>query len=220
MSLRVSKLTSEQELAIASVRFACLFHTGYMTDDMDSLDLDSLSDPESLFEDEDIPFQETVKTFERRQFQRLRQRHETIDGLVQVALTTADGRLLLQGWEGRSKWAPPGFSVGAMQNWAGAAKNGFEQLTGVEVTLDEILLVEELTFRCAGTGESFTAYGVSYAGSLVDEDSEFVENPTVDEGSEVAEGNVALDWFTAVPEDVNEEYREYVERFVAHAQGE
>jgi hypothetical protein len=190
-----------------------------MTDNPPRLEvstLDSLSDPTTLV-DEGVPIEENVRECDHEKFEGLRERYDAIDGVVQVAVTTSDGRLLLQGWDGASAWAPPGFSVHPGKDWLADTRERTEQLTGVDVCIDDVLLVDDLTFEHAETGETFSAYGVSFGASLADEDSEFAENPTFGADSPLADEDMALAWVTDVPDDVNENHRDEIERFLEYA---
>lgn len=190
------------------------------TTDTTATSIETLSEPGTLTDVDDVPYERKTREFDDRMFERLRERHEAIDGLVQVAVTTSDGRLLLQGWDGPRAWAPPGFSVGGGQDWVVAANNGIRKLTGADITLNGVLLVDDLTFRHAETGETISTYGVSFGASLVDEDGEFAENPTPDQSNPRVDENMALEWFTEMPDNVDEEHADHIELFLDYARSE
>jgi len=176
--------------------------------------IDSLSDPEALRSRDDVPFESVERVLEREQFEALQERYDSIDGAVQVALTTANGRLLLQGFDGDSHWAPPGGEVDPGQDWVEAARDSIERLTGVDVEIGDAVLVEHLTFRPENDEETgFTAYGVSFTASLIDEDSEFARNPTfaIDVPEEY---DWTLGWFDGVPEEANPNHVDHIEMFL------
>lgn len=176
--------------------------------------LDSLSDPEALRGRDDVPFEEVERELDEDQYEALRERYDAIDGVVQIALTTDDGRLLLQGFDGASSWAPPGGEVDPDQDWVEAARDSIERLTGVEVEIDDAVLVEHLTFRPEDDEETgFTAYGVSFSASLGDEDSEFARNPTL--AIDIPEEyDWTFGWFDSVPEDANPNHVGHIELFL------
>lgn len=176
--------------------------------------LDSLSDPEALRGREDVPFDSVERVLEPEPFESLRERYEKIDGVVQVGLTTEDGRLLLQGFDGASNWAPPGGEVDPDQDWVEAARTSMERLTGVDIEIDDAAFVEHLTFRLADNEErGFTSYGVSFTASLVDDDTKFAEIPilAIDPPEEY---DWTLGWFDSVPEDANPNHVEHIEQFL------
>jgi ADP-ribose pyrophosphatase YjhB (NUDIX family) len=179
--------------------------------------IDSLSDPEALRGREDVPFDSVERVLDSEPFESLRDRYEKIDGVVQIGLTTADGRLLLQGFDGASNWAPPGGEVDPGQDWVEAARTSMERLTGVAIEIDDAAFVEHLTFRLTDDEErGFTSYGVSFTASLVDDDSEFDRNPTlaIDPPEEY---DWTLAWFDSVPEDANPNHVEHIEQFLETA---
>lgn len=179
----------------------------------DESTIDSLADPTALRDRADVVYEEVTRDLEREKFEGLRERYDAIDGIAQVGVTTSDGRLLLQAWDGDSAWAPPGGDVEPGQDWVVAARRSIEHLIGVDVVIDDAELLEHLTFRLAGeAGTSFSSYGVSFSASLVDEESTFATDPTLSDDLDIPDDyDVALGWFDGVPEGVNENHVQDIE---------
>lgn len=186
----------------------------HMTDNATQTDestINSLADPEAVLDREDVLVEATTRTLDPEKFAGLEERYDAIEGVVQMGLLDDEGRLLLQGWDGASAWAPPGGSVVPGQDWAAAARESMEALTGISVRITEIALVEELTFELAGGDDSFSAYGVSFTVTSDRLPEEFLDDPTFDAESPLAEEEMALGWFTEMPDDVNENHIRDVE---------
>ncbi len=181
----------------------------------DTVPIDSLSDPETL-RDRGVRFDPVERSLEREQFEGLRERYDAIAGVVQVGLTTDDGRVLLEGSTESGGWAPPGGSVDPGEDWVASARSSMERQTGTDVEIDGAVLVEELTFRLEGDpDESFAGYGVTFAASLASAADAFVENPTIVDHPLLPEDHDrTFEWFEAVPEDVNENHAEHVALFL------
>lgn len=183
--------------------------------------IDSLETPEELLDDEEVPVETNYRELEDETFEALQDRYDTMDGVIQFALTTDDGELLLQGWDGASAWAPPGGKVIADRasdmDWIDAAKKSAEVELGVDIDVHEVLLIEELHFQRSDGTDEFSSYGVSFGASLVNEDTEFIENPAFPDESPFADEDMTLAWVTDVPEDINENHREHIEQFLAYA---
>jgi ADP-ribose pyrophosphatase YjhB (NUDIX family) len=181
--------------------------------------IDSLPNPEELLDDEAIPVETKHRELDDEKFEALRERYDAMAGVVQFALTTDDGELLMQGWDGASEWAPPGGSVQPGEDWVAGAKRSAKKAFGVELDIDGVLLIEELVFQRADGNEEFSSYGVSFGASLADDDSEFLDDPSFPPESPLADEDMVLRWVTDVPEDINENHREHIEQFLAYAQG-
>lgn len=177
----------------------------------------SLSNPESLLDADAVPVESVTRDLDPEQFEARRERYAAIDGVVQIGLVDGDGRILLQGWDGASAWAPPGGTVDPGRDWVEAAREDIERLTGVAVSVDRAVLVEDLTFRRTASDESFSAYGVSFLASLDGDAEAFRAEPTVADGSRFADEDVALEWFAAVPDDANDSHVDHVETFLRAA---
>lgn len=141
--------------------------------------------------------------------------YDGLRGVVQFALTDGAGRLLLVGSPTEGGWAPPGGVVERGEDWTSAAHASVERQTGTAVDLDAVALVEDLAFAAADDDRSFEATGVTYRASLADPDDAFAERPELVEHRQLPEDHDrTLAWFERVPEDVNPNHAEHVERFL------
>lgn len=180
--------------------------------------IDSLADPEELRNNDAIPVNTNRRELDDEKFEGLRDHYEGIDGVIQFAIATDDGELLLQGWDGASAWAPPGGTVHPDEDWVVAAERSATNRLGVEIDVDGILLIEELQFQRADGTEAFSSYGVSFGASVAESEDEFVESPEFPAESPFADEDMTLAWVTDVPEDINENHRGHIEQFLAYAQ--
>jgi hypothetical protein len=180
--------------------------------------IDSLSDPEELVDNEAIPVNTNRKELEDEKFEALRERYEGIDGVIQFAITSDEGELLLQGWNGASEWAPPGGETRPGEDWVVEAERSADAVFGIEIDVDGVLFIEELQFERADGTEAFSSYGVSFGASVAADDDDFVESPEFPDESPFAGENMALTWVREVPPDSNENHREHIEQFLAYAQ--
>lgn len=176
--------------------------------------MESLSDPESLRDREDVAFDEQSRSIDRETFEALRERYDAIDGVVQVGVTSDDGAVLLWGPDG---WAPPGGDVEPGEDWAAAARRAIEELAGVSVDIDGPELVERIEFGVEDEADSrFPAYNVLFGASLPDDtgpaDVEVVDDldhPYFDDGTDLE-----LAWFDEVPEDAHANHEDHVRLFL------
>jgi ADP-ribose pyrophosphatase YjhB (NUDIX family) len=179
--------------------------------------VDSLTDPKHLLDRDGVAVDSVDRTLDADRFEARRERYENIDGVVQIGLTDGEGRVLLQGWDGASEWAPPGGTVDPGADWAATARESASRLTGVAVAVEGAVLVEDLTFERRDGSASFSAYGVSFLLSLAEPATGFREAPTVAPESRFADEDVALRWVAAVPDDANENHVDHVELFLRYA---
>jgi NUDIX domain. len=142
--------------------------------------------------------------------------YSSIDGVVQVGITTDDGELLLQGSAESGGWAPPGGSVRPGEDWVDAARRTMETQTGGEVTVDTVELYEHLVFEHEEESRRrFTAPGVSFAASMVDAPPGFFENPDIVDHPQLPDDHdQTFGWFETVPDDARENHVEHIEMFL------
>ncbi|MFB6068580.1 MAG: hypothetical protein ABEJ90_01475 [Halobacterium sp.] len=178
----------------------------------------SFDDPAELRARDGVEVVDRQRPMPDEKFEALRDRYDAIEGVVQVALTDGDGRVLLWGVEDA---APPGGSVDGGEDWVAAAQSAMEDVTGQAVRVEEPVFLEVTEFHREGDeSESFPAPSVHFAASLVDSDEAFVEDPSVPEGFEhpMFEEDPELDWYAAVTDDVHENHRHHVERYLEWGQ--
>jgi ADP-ribose pyrophosphatase YjhB (NUDIX family) len=187
-----------------------------MTASTGSDGIESLTDPETLRERAGVPDTEVRQRLDDRAFEGMGTHYGSIDGVVQVGVTTDDGRLLLQGSAESGEWAPPGGSVPPGEDWVAAARLTMETQTGVDITIDTVELYEHLVFEHADDPERrFSAPGVSFAASVVDAPPAFLDDPDIVEHPRLPEDHdQTFAWFETVPADANENHREHIEMFL------
>jgi ADP-ribose pyrophosphatase YjhB (NUDIX family) len=173
----------------------------------------SIPDLNLLRNDPAVEVLQEQRAFEQEQFEGLRKRYETIDGVVQVGVTTDSGDVLLVGPDG---WAPPGGSVMPGEDWAGAARRSIRELTGVEIRINRVKRLVESKF-CLESDESSHFYTASaiISASLSNQESSFLDDPTVAEDLDheiYGTGeDIELAWFDTVPKDVDPNHVEDIE---------
>jgi len=187
-----------------------------MREQTDSNSIKSLADPATLRARADIPDTEVRRTLGEQAFEGMGNHYDSIDGVVQVGITTDDRELLLQGSEGSGDWAPPGGSVRPGEDWVDAARRTMETQTGVEVTVDTVELYEHLIFEHGEEpGRQFTAPGVSFAASLAEAPPEFLHDPDIVEHPQLPDDHDrTFAWFEAAPDDARETHVEHIEMFL------
>ena len=187
-----------------------------MGEQTNSNGIESLANPETLRGRVDIPDREVRRTLGGQAFDGMRGHYSGIDGVVQVGITTDDGRLLLQGSAESGGWAPPGGSVRPGEDWVEAARRAMEKQTGVEVRVDTVELYEHLVFEHEDdTGRRFTAPGVSFAASVVDAPPGFLDDPDILNHPQLPEDHdQTFAWFETVPDGARENHVEHIELFL------
>ncbi len=178
--------------------------------------IESLSNPKSLIEEEDVEYVEKTREFEEEKFEALKERYEKIDGVVMVGVTNEDGEVLLQYTD--ENWDPPGGNVKQGEDWVEAARKNMERLTGEDITIDQPKSYELYEFKSKKDGSSFEAGTVLFEGSLIDENTEFLEDPKPIEevASKYREHDVEIDlgWFDEVPKDAHPNHLDHIRIFL------
>lgn len=184
-----------------------------MTNSTGSDGIESLADPGTLPERADMPDTEARQRLDDRAFKRMGNHYGSIDGVVQVGVTTDDGRLLLQGSAEFGEWTPPGGSVSPGEDWVITARRTMETQTGVDITIDTAELYEHLVFEHAGDpGRRFSTPGASFAASVVDAPPTCLDDPDIVEHPQLPEDHdQTFAWFETVLADPNENHREHIE---------
>lgn len=181
-------------------------HTNDHADDAPST-VSSLDHPSTLQDRDDVPFVEHTREVAGEQFERMRDHHASIDGVVGVGVRDGDALLLVRHGEGG--WAPTGGQVQPDEDWAEAARRGLVELTGQAVALEAVERVEHVTFRSAEGDDAFESDSVVFRASLADPAPSFRADPTPAE-DRPADYPVELGWFEGVPDDVNPNHEDHV----------
>lgn len=179
----------------------------------ESTRLESLADPTTLRDRDDVEYVEETRTVGEEKFEGLRKRYERIDGVVMVGLVD-DGRVLL---EGQDEWYPPGGSVQAGDDWVATARRSIEALTGIDVAIESAASIERTYFCLEGDeDERFPTLSVNFRARPVDAPESFLSDPTLAEDFEhpfADEDEVRLGWFASVPEDANPNHVDHIRLF-------
>ena len=187
-----------------------------VTRDSNSESIDELADPEQLRGRDDVPYTEVRRTLSGEPFEGLREHYSSIDGVVQVGITTENGRLLLQGSTESGGWAPPGGAVRPGEDWVEAARRAMETQTGVPVTIDAVERYERLVFEHKDDPQrQFSAPGVSFSASPSDPPPGFLSDPDIAENPQLPDDHDrTFAWFESVPDDARPNHVEHIEMFL------
>lgn len=181
-------------------------HTADSLDTMTStqapVDVDSLPDPESLFDHPDLAVETTTEPIDAEDFDAA----EAWADHVVVGIADERGVLLYD--DGHHGWTPPAFEVDADEDAVAVARREFETLTGTGLSIDGVLHARQRTFTVADDGDNreTTVWNVLLAATP---DDRLPDDPE----SEVADA--ALAWRDEVPEDAPEQVAADVERIAA-----
>jgi ADP-ribose pyrophosphatase YjhB (NUDIX family) len=187
-----------------------------VTRDSSSASIDELADPEQLRERDDVPDTEVRRTLSEEPFEGLQEHYSSIDGVVQVGITTGDGELLLQGSAESGDWAPPGGAVSPGEDWVEAARRAMGTQTGVRIRIEAVERYEHLVFEHAENPQrQFSAPGVSFSATPREPPDRFLSDPEIVENPQLPEDHDrTFAWFDAVPEDARPNHVEHIEMFL------
>lgn len=159
----------------------------------DGLELDSLSDPATLRDHDDVRVSADTQVHEHAD-------HCSTDiaGRVAVGVTDADGRTLLLCNDDHGVVLLPHGDVEADEDWLAAARREIEAQTGVEIALEEIELLRDIDHRVEGAGQlDCQTYGIVLRASPTGGEIQDCK-ASADAGSD----SWYADWFDAVPGDL------------------
>ncbi|QLH78767.1 NUDIX domain-containing protein [Halosimplex rubrum] len=127
----------------------------------------NLRDPESLREEPGVDFREQEQVVDDEAFEQAVEGAENQSGLVVVAVTDEQDRLLLVDSEWVDGWTLPNGPVGADEDWAVAADRWAEDELHFPVQIEEPKLVIRTETRTEDGDESVVGYTVAFAASLI-----------------------------------------------------
>ncbi|QLH83615.1 NUDIX domain-containing protein [Halosimplex pelagicum] len=127
----------------------------------------NLRDPESLREEPGVDFREQEQVVDSEAFEQATEGAENQSGLVVVAVTDEQGRLLLVDSEWVDGWTLPNGPVGADEDWAVAADRWSEDELNFPVQIEQPELVIRTETRTEDGDESVVGYTVAFAASLI-----------------------------------------------------
>jgi hypothetical protein len=169
--------------------------------------VESITDPESLRDRDDVRFTEETAVLDREMYESVRGQSETDDGAALVGVTNDDGEVLLKNT--CTGWLAPGANVAPGDDWTTAARREAESWLAVAVELDAVEHVRRIDHRVEGEDTQDRVddpfYLVFFRASLAPG-----ETAPVDSGDEDAP-DVA--WFDEVPAGVDEDLEEDVAVF-------
>jgi len=192
--------------------------------------VESITDPESLRDRDDVRFTEETAVLDRETYESVRGQSEVGDGAALVGITNDDGEVLLK--DTCTGWLPPGGNVAPDGDWAAVARQQAESWTGVAVELDAIERVRRIDRRLEGADPSETpalpfhvvyfraspAAGEAVAGdSAPDGSDDSASGESDDSASDDGDGPDENDedapevqWFGEVPEGVDQNHEDDV----------
>ncbi|QPV62878.1 NUDIX domain-containing protein [Halosimplex litoreum] len=127
----------------------------------------NLRDPESLREEPGVDFREQEQVVDAEQFETAVEGAENQSGLVVVAVTDEQDRLLLADSEWVDGWTLPNGPVGADEDWAVAADRWAEDELSFPVQIERPELAIRTETRAEGGEESVVGYTVAFTASLI-----------------------------------------------------
>ncbi|ELZ24268.1 hypothetical protein C475_13502 [Halosimplex carlsbadense 2-9-1] len=127
----------------------------------------SIRDPESLREEPGVDFREQEQVVDSEAFEQAAEGAENQSGLVVVAVTDEQGRLLLVDSEWVDGWTLPNGPVGADEDWAVAADRWAEDELSFPVQVEQPELVIRTETRTEDGDESVVGYTVAFTASLI-----------------------------------------------------
>ncbi|AGN01837.1 hypothetical protein L593_09460 [Salinarchaeum sp. Harcht-Bsk1] len=160
----------------------------------DGLQIDSLTDPATLTERDDVPVSQDEMEHESAD-------HCSTDiaGRVAVGVTNDDGQTLLLCNEEHGVALLPHGSVQPGEDWLVAARREIEAQTGVEIALDGIELLRDIDHVIAGEdGVHTSTYGLIFTATPAGGDIQDCKQ-SADAGSD----RWYAGWFDGVPEHLD-----------------
>jgi len=127
----------------------------------------SIRDPESLREEPGVDFREQEQVVDSEAFEQAVEGAANQSGLVVVAVTDEQGRLLLVDSEWVDGWTLPNGPVGADEDWAVAADRWGEDELSFPVQIERPELVIRTETRTEDGDESVVGYTVAFGASLI-----------------------------------------------------
>lgn len=171
--------------------------------------IDSLTDPKTLADREDVPFDEETQAVTETEFER----RDAWDGVAVVGATTDDGDLLLAKLADGHGWMLPNGPVEPGDDYLVAAAHWAESMTGVAIAVDGIEHVHRKHYR-TDSGRETTGYHVVLRGSPVD-GTAVADDPGLP-GQDVE----TVGWFADPPTDADwdhSDFKDDIRRFLSKA---
>ena len=154
--------------------------------------MESLTDPESLVDRDNVDFREEASVEHQHHFEL----YEPIEGMVIVGVTDDDGRVLLMVHREEPGAVLPYAPVESGEDWVGVARRKIEEAAGFDVEIDGVELVRRKYFSPEGDDECQTMGYDVIVRATPSTDETFEESTSVGE-----EGDWSLKWFDEISED-------------------
>lgn len=162
----------------------------------------TLTDPSTVRDHPAVAFVEETETVTASQFEAAAES----EGIVFVGVANQTGSVLLV--DGSHGWTLPGGLLSAPSDWFAAGQEAVFEQTGLDVSIEGIERVHQITNRHEETGRETVTYEVLLRGSLAAGNSEPVGAPAPPSSSAA--------WFDSVPDESWSEDEE----FIRHCLGE
>lgn len=157
--------------------------------------LDSLADPESLADRDDVEYLTETNEVDADEFAQAREDLEPLGGWAVVGTTNDDGRVLLMD-DGSHGWTLPAAPVDVGDDWVATAETAIADLTGVSGSIRQPERVRRIDYHEEdGDGHLVVHHVVLRAASL--SGAPVADDPTI--GCDTA---VDVRWTASLPEDV------------------
>ena len=181
--------------------------TNEYADTDDAPTVQSITDPESLRDREDVAFSREAEYPDRETYESLREQSETGDGAALVGVTNDDGKVLLK--DTCTGWLAPGGNVAPGEDWAAVARREAESWTDVAVELDSVERVRRIDHRLE-EGEPSDVLDDPFYVVFFRASPATGETAPVDSDDEDAPD---VEWFDEVPEGVDPNHEDDVGAF-------
>lgn len=162
--------------------------------------VDSLPDPESLFDHPDLAVETTTEPIDAGDFD------DAAAWDSHVVVGVADDRGVLLYDDGHHGWTPPAFAVGDDEDAVAVAHREFEALTGTTITVDGVLHARCRTFTVENDDRETSVWNVVLSATP---DDQLPDDPE----SEVADADLA--WRETAPADAPEQVAADVDRIAS-----
>lgn len=130
--------------------------------------IESLTDPETVRDRDDVSVHELTETVDGRTFDLI----DDLGNRTPIGLRNEDGEVWIMKESAEGAWTIPSIPVEPDEDYAKAGKAGVEAYTGIEITLDALEGIWHFEATHQETGETTTRYFVVYSASPVQEDAD------------------------------------------------
>lgn len=162
-----------------------------MTSTPDTPAIESITDPETLRDHEDVPFHEDSDVVDEETFQTVAE----LDDMAPTGVRNADGEVLVMRVTETCRWKIPSSSVADGAAFAPAASEWIARNTGLDISFDGIEAVWHYEATLEGSDRTASRYFVVFGATPARPDASV---PTDDADPETVAHEVG--WFDELPE--------------------